>query len=190
MIHELAEHIVDYITGYNLLTGDCVLPVDLEFEYKDGLYLAYKDPEKGILYKKDSDYDYAGIDDRKGNYVYLRFRDDEEITHNAPVPKFTSCAEATSSFANMRLISVIETIPIVDGTEKYQVEQWLRNVLLGVDWTTYTGEETNIEIELERSLINNMQILGEEEVKKVMNLHYIFTAIDFILRFNYQNHPV
>jgi hypothetical protein len=190
MIVDIAEYIIDEVLAYQDLSGDCTLPIDLDFEYKDGLYLAYKDPEKGILYKTSSDYEYAGIDDRKGNYVYLRFVDNEEIIFNPPVPRKTSCQEAVQAQANMRLISVIETIPIVDGKEKYEVEQWLRNVLLSIDFTGYTGEETNIDIELTRSLINNMQILGEEEVKKVMNLNYIITAIDFTLRFIYQNYPV
>jgi len=190
MIIDIAEYIVDAVLAYQDLSGDCTLPIDLDFEYKDGLYLAYKDPEKGILYKTSEDYEYAGIDDRKGNYVYLRFVDDEVITFNPPTPRYSSCTEGVDGQVSMRLISVIETIPIVDGKEKHEVEQWLRNVLLSIDFAGYTGEETNIEIELTQSLLNNMQILGEEEVKKVMNLNYIITAIDFILRFNYQNYPV
>ena len=189
MLIDIAEFIVDEILAYNDLEGDCVLPVDLDIVYKDGLFLCYKDPEKGILYKKDADYAYAGIDDRKGNYIYLRHVDDEIITWNPGVPKVSSCRETEEGVANMRLISTIEDIPIVTAREKYQVEEYLRNILMGIDFTLYTGVEQNVEIELTRSLINNMQILGEEEVKKVMNLNYILTSIDFILRFNYQTQP-
>ena len=191
MLIDIAEFIVDEILAYNDLEGDCVLPVDLEIEWVDGLYLCHKDPNKGVMYKKDANYEAVGIDDRRGNYIYLRQVDDEVITWNPGVPKASSCQETEEANVNMRLISVVDDIPIVTAREKYQVEEYVRNILMGIDFTLYTGVEKNIEIELTRSLINNVQILTEEskDDPKVMNLNYIFTSIDFILRFNYQTQP-
>ena len=188
MLIDIAEFIVGEVLDYVDLEGDCVLPVDMEIVWKDGLFLCFKDPNKGVMYKKDENYEAVGIDDRRGNYIYLRQVDEEIITWNPGTPKASSCQITEEGVVNMRLISVIDNIPIVTAREKYQVEEYVRNILMGIDFTLYTGVETKVEIELTRSLINNVQILTEEskDDPKVMSLKWIFTSIDFILRFNYQ----
>jgi hypothetical protein len=184
MVVDLAEYIIDWIVGYAALDEDCTLTVDPEVIFEGGCYLAYKHPEKGVIWKRDEEFEYCGLDDRKGNFVYLRFKDDEEITYN-PVDKFASCLLGTQVQVSLRLVSVIDNMIITTGREHYEVEEYLRNILLTIPWQNYTGNEENIYLELTRSLFNPITVLAEEGVKKTMAKNKIYTVFDMTLRYTY-----
>ena len=50
----------------------------------------------------------TGIDDRRGNFGYIRWRGDEDHTYREVETKFTSCAEAFEAVANLRLVVVLK----------------------------------------------------------------------------------
>jgi len=183
MVYELAEHIIDHILALPDTVGECDY-LDYEPRYKNGYYLSYKDENKGVLYKNGREYKYTGINDKKGNHLYVRFRGEEEINWTT-ITMSTSCASTAQGVVNLRLISAIENYEQTTGREKYDVELYLRNALLTVDWSTYSGRESNIMLSIERSQINNMDILAEEGVPegRQHSLRWILTAIDFSVTF-------
>lgn len=187
MVYELAEHIIDSIIALPDVDTNCDY-LDYEPRYDNGYYLSYKDENKGVLYKDGREYKYTGINDRKGNHLYVRFRGEEEITWN-PASSRTSCKSSVQGVAALRLISAIENCDQSTGQEKYSVETYLRNALLTIDWTSYSGDEKGIIINLVRSQINNIDILTEEGISeqriKTHALRWIFTAVDFDLQFVY-----
>lgn len=191
MITDITEYIKDWILTWDDLSGDCLITKDPGITYKDGITLAYKDPIKGILTKTSEEFTYSGIDDRKGNFFYIRHVDAEELTYNPIEERITSCLKSTQIIANLRLVSVVKNLVQVNGNEKYEVEEFLRNALLNLDFKDYTGNEKNIEIELTLSRVNSVQVLAEERVEDTkprgVELKNVFTAIDFILRFNFNN---
>ncbi len=191
MITDITSYIKNWILVWPELTGDCLITEDPGVTYKDGLTLAYKDPIKGVLIKTSEEFDYSGIDDRRGNFFYIRHVDAEELTYNPSEDKFSSCLKDTQITANLRLVSVVKNLVQVNGNERYEVEEFLRNALLNLDFTAYTGVERNIEVELTLSRVNSIQVLAEERVEDAtprgIELQNVFTAIDFILRFNF-NH--
>lgn len=195
MITDLTEYIVDWVLGWPDLTGDCILTEDPGVDWDDGLQLAYKDDEKGVILKNSDEFEYSGIDDRRGNFIYIRHLDDEKLTHNPVEKRVSSCIESVQIIANLRLVSVIRNVVVTTGLERYEIEEFIRNALLNIDWGAYTGDESNPEIELTMSWINSPQILDEErgpkDTKGIRRFgkENIFTAIDFILRFNYHGEP-
>ena len=195
MITDLTDYIVDWVLAWPDVSGDCLLIEDPGVEWDDGLQLAYKDDEKGVILKSSDEFEYSGIDDRRGNFIYLRHLDDEKLTHNPVAQRVSSCIQSVQVVANLRLVSVIRNVAVVTGLERYEVEEFIRNALLNIDWGAYTGDESNPEIELTMSWVNSPQILDEERGPKdtkrsrVFGKENIFTAIDFILRFNYHGEP-
>lgn len=195
MITDLTDYIVDWVLAWPDLSGDCLLTEDPGVEWDDGLQLAYKDDEKGVILKSSDEFEYSGIDDRRGNFIYLRHLDDENLTHNPVAQKVSSCIQSVQVVANLRLVSVIRNVAVTTGLERYEVEEFIRNALLNIDWGAYTGDESNPEIELTQSWVNSPQILDEERGPKDtkrsrgFGKENIFTAIDFILRFNYHGEP-
>ena len=191
MITDITGYIKDWVLGWADLEGDCLITEDPGVVYKEGLHLAYKDPIKGILVKTSEEFEYSGIDDRRGNFFYIRHVDDEQLTYNPSENRFSSCLKSVQIVANLRLVSTVSNIPQLNGTERYQIEEYLRNALLNIDFKDYTGIETNIEIELTLSKVNSPQVLLEERVegstKRGVELRNIFTAIDFVLRYNFNN---
>ena len=191
MITDITKHIKDWILAWPDLTGDCLITEDPGITYKDGLTLAYKNPEKGVLTKTSEESEYTGIDDRRGNFFYIRHVDDEQITFNPVDERVASCLKSTQAVVNLRLVSVVRNLVQVNGNERYEVEEFLRNALLNLDFTDYTGIERNIEIELTLSRVNNPQVLAEERVedtkKRGFELRNVFVAIDFILKYNFNN---
>lgn len=191
MITDITSYIVDWVLAWPELTGDCLITEDPGVIYKDGLHLAYKDPIKGVLIKTSEEFDYSGIDDRRGNFFYIRHVDDEQLTYNPVEDRVSSCLKGTQIVANLRLVSVVKDLVQVNGNERYEVEEFLRNALLNLDFTDYTGIERNIEVELTLSKVNSVQVLLEERVEDAtprgVELQNVFTAIDFILRFIFNN---
>lgn len=120
------------ILTWDDLSGDCLITKDPGITYKDGITLAYKDPIKGILTKTSEEFTYSGIDDRKGNFFYIRHVDAEELTYNPIEERITSCLKSTQIIANLRLVSVVKNLVQVNGNEKYEVEEFLRNALLNL----------------------------------------------------------
>ena len=195
MITDLTEYIVDWVLAWPDLSGDCILSEDPGVDWDDGLHLAYKDGEKGVILKSSDEFEYSGIDDRRGNFIYLRHLDDEKLTHN-PIPqKVSSCIQSVQVTANLRLVSVIRNVAVATGLERYEIEEFIRNALLNINWDAYAGDERSPSIELLQSLINSPQILDEERGPKDekrsrgFGKENIFTAIDFVLRFNYHGEP-
>lgn len=193
MITDLTEYIIDHIIAWTESEGECPGPINPGIKYKNGYSLAYKDPEKGVIRKTSTDYVQC-FDDRNANFLYIRFVDDEILTHNPTDQRVTSCLKSVQTIAKLRLVSFINDIVITDGLEKFEVEEFLRNTLLNIDWLAYPEDENNIEIELIQSMINNPQILDEERSKKDKKdtshsrgfpLNLIFTVIDFTLKYNY-----
>ena len=86
-------------------------------------------------------------------------------------------------------MSVVKNLVQATGNERYEVEEFLRNALLNLDFAAYTGIETNIEVELILGRVNGPQVLLEERVETAtsrgVELQNVFTAIDFILRFTF-----
>jgi len=195
MITDLTNYIVDWVLAWPDVSGDCLLSEDPGVDWDDGLQLAYKDPEKGVILKNSDEFEYSGIDDRRGNFIYLRHLDDEKLTHNPVKQRVSSCIQSVQVVATLRLVSVIRNVAVVTGLERYEIEEFIRNALLNIDWGAYTGDESNPEIELTMSWVNSPQILDEERGPKdtkrsrVFGKENIFTAIDFILRFNYHGEP-
>ena len=191
MITDITSYIAQWILDWDDLTGDCLITQDPEITYKDGLTLAYKDPIKGVLIKTSEEFTYSGIDDRRGNFFYIRHVDAEELTYNPIEDRVASCLKSTQITANLRLVSVVKNLVQVNGNERYEVEEFLRNALLNLDFTAYTGNERNIEIELTLSRVNSVQVLSEERINDTtprgVELKNVFTAIDFILKFNFNN---
>ena len=107
----------------------------------------------------------------------------------------SSCAVSVQETAPLRIVSVIQDLVITTGLERYQVEEYIRNALLNINWGAYTGIEKNPEIELTLSWVNSLQILDEErgprdeKRSRGFPLNYLFTAIDFILKYNYHAEP-
>lgn len=191
MITDITSYIKDWILAWPELTGDCLITEDPGVTYKDGLTLAYKDPIKGVLIKTSEEFTYSGIDDRRGNFFYIRHVDAEELTYNPVEIPRASCLKDTQITANLRLVSVVKNLVQVNGNERYEVEEFLRNALLNLNFKDYTGTERNIAIELTLSRVNSVQVLAEERVDDTtprgVELQNVFTAIDFILRFNFFN---
>lgn len=191
MITDITSYITNWILDWPDLTGDCLITEDPGVEYKDGLHLAYKHPIKGVLIKTSDESEYSGIDDRRDNFFYIRHVDDEQLTYNPIEDKVSSCSESVQITANLRLVSIVQDIPQVTGNERYEIEEFLRNALLNLDFTAYTGNESNIEIELTLSRVNSPQVLAEERAEDAtprgFELRNIFVAIDFILKFNFNN---
>ena len=195
MITDVTEYISDWVLAWDDFSGDCPIADDPSVTYADGLTLAYMNPEKGVLIKTSNESTYSGIDDRRGNFFYIRHLDDEVITYNPDVPRVSSCLKGVQAVANLRLVSVIRNLAVVTGTERYQVEEFLRNALINLDWDPYTGVEENMDIELVQGMVNSPQILdlerGPKDTKasRGFELRNIFTAVDFILRYNYHGEP-
>ena len=191
MITDITSYITTWILGWPKLTGDCLITEDPGVTYKDGLHLAYKNPDKGVLIKTSEESEYSGIDDRRGNFFYIRHVDDEILNYNPVDNPVASCLKATQVTANLRLVSVLQNIVQDHGNERYEVEEFLRNALLNIDFTDYTGVERNIGIELTMGKVNSPQVLEGERVENTerrgFDLRNIFTAIDFILKFNFNN---
>lgn len=195
MITDLTQYIVEWVLDWGDLAGDCPITEDPGVNWKTGLHLAYKDEEKGVLLKSSDEFEYSGIDDRRGNFLYIRHVDDEKITHNPVTQMVSSCTVSVQETAPLRIVSVIQDLVITTGLERYQVEEYIRNALLNINWDAYTGIEKNPEIELTLSWINSLQILDEErgprdeKRSRGFPLNYLFTAIDFILKYNYHAEP-
>lgn len=195
MITDLTQFIIEWVIGWVDLSGDCPISEDPKIIWKLGSHLAYKDEEKGVLLKSSNEFQYSGIDDRKGNFLYIRHVDDEKIMHNPIDEIVSSCTSSVQETASLRLVSVIQSLTITTGLERYQVEEYIRNALLNIDWKTYTGIEEKPKIELTQSWVNSLQILDEERGPKDEKrsrgfpLNYLFTAIDFILKYNYHAEP-
>ena len=191
MITDITSYIAEKVLGWQDESGDCLITEDPGVNYKDGLHLAYKNPDKGVLIKTSTESEYSGIDDRRGNFFYIRHVDDEQMTYNPAENRVSSCLKSTQVTATLRLVSVLQDIDQVHGNERYEVEEFIRNALLNVDFTEYDGIETNIGIELTLGRVNSPQVLEEERVedteRRGFQLRNIFTAIDFILRFNFNN---
>jgi len=191
MITDITEYITKWILDWPDESGDCLITEDPGVEYEDGLHLAYKHPIKGVFIKTSDESEYSGIDDRRGNFFYIRHVDDEQLTYNPVEDRVASCSLSTQITANLRLVSIIQDIPQVTGNERYEIEEFLRNALLNLDFTDYTGVESNIEIELTLSRVNSPQVLAEERVEDAkprgFSLRNIFIAIDFILKFNFNS---
>jgi len=191
MITDITTYIKDWILDWQELTGDCLLSEDPGVTYKDGLTLAYKDPIKGVLIKTSEEFTYSGIDDRRGNFFYIRHVDAEELTYNPIDSPKSSCLRQTQITANLRLVSIVKNLVQVNGNERYEVEEFLRNALLNLNFADYEGNEKNIEVEITLSRVNSVQVLLEERVAdakpKAVELKNVFTAIDFILKFNFFN---
>ena len=191
MITDITTYIKDWILDWQELTGDCLLSEDPGVTYKDGLTLAYKDPIKGVLIKTSEEFTYSGIDDRRGNFFYIRHVDDEQLTYNPIDSPKSSCLRQTQITSNLRLVSIVKNLVQVNGNERYEVEEFLRNALLNLNFDDYTGEERNIEVEITLSRVNSVQVLLEERVADAtprgVELKNVFTAIDFILKFNFFN---
>jgi len=191
VITDITSYITTWILEWPDLSGDCVLSEDPGVTYKDGLHLAYKNPDKGVLTKTSEESEYTGIDDRRGNFFYIRHVDDEQLTYNPVDKRVSSCSKSTQVVVNLRLVSILKNIVQDTGNERYEVEEFLRNALLNIDFSAYTGIETSIEIELTMGKVNSPQVLEEERVdgtaRRGFELRNIFTAIDFILRFNFNN---
>ena len=189
MITDITKYIVDWILEWDDLTGDCLITEDPGVTYKDGLHLAYKDPIKGVLIKTSEDFSYSGIDDRKGNFFYIRHVDAEELPWEPITNPVSSCSKSIKGSPHLRLVSVVKNLEQVNGNERYEVEEFLRNALLNLDFTAYTGIERNIEVELILSRVNSVQVLLEERVETAtprgVELQNVFTAIDFTLRFTF-----
>ena len=194
MITDLTEYIIDQIIAWTKEKDECPGPINPGIKYKNGYSLAYKDPEKGVIRKTSIDYIHC-FDDRNANFIYIRFVDDEILTHNPVDQRITSCLQSIQTTASLRIVSFINDIPIVDGIEKFEVEKYLRNIMLNINWNNYylayPEDEKNVEIELTQSMINNPQILDEERGPKDtprsrgFPLNLIFTVIDFTLKYNY-----
>ena len=88
----------------------------------------------------------------------------------------------------------VKNLVQVNGNERYEVEEFLRNALLNLDFIDYTGIERNIEVELTLSRVNSPQVLLEERVEDAtprgVELQNVFTAIDFTLRFTFNNERI
>ena len=195
MITDITQYIVEWVLGWPDLTGDCILSENPEVDYKEGLHFGYKDPEKGILIKTSTEFTYSGLDDRRGNFFYLRHVDDEVLTYNPPEKRVTSCINDTQIAIPVRLVSVLRNIAVVTGLERIEVEEYLRNCLLNIDWSDYTGPEDNLEIELTAGCYNNLKILDEERGPKDtarsrgFELRNMFTTIDFLLKYTFHGEP-
>lgn len=195
MLTDLTEYIKDWILDWDDLTGDCPIQDDPSVTYDDGLTLAYMDPIKGVLIKTSDESEYSGIDDRRGNFIYIRHLDDEVIPYNPDVPRVSSCIGGVQGAPPLRLVSVIRNKTQTTGTERYQIEEFLRNALINIDWTLYTGIEENMDIELTQGYVNSPQILDMERGpqdtarSRGFELRNIFVALDFILRYNYHGEP-
>jgi len=191
VIIDITEYIVDWILDWPALTGNCIITEDPGIEYNEGLYLAYKNPDKGILIKTSEESEYSGVDDRRGNFFYLRHVDDEELIYNPIEQRVSGCSQGTQVVVSLRLVSVLRDVVQINGNERYEVEEFLRNALLNLSFTDYIGIETNIDIELTLSKVNSPQILKDERVndtaRRGFGLSNIFTAIDFTLKFNFNN---
>jgi len=195
MITDLTQYIVEWVLAWPDLSGDCILSENPDVEWVEGLHLAYKDGEKGVLVKTSDEYEYAGIDDLRGNFIYLRHLDDEQLVHNPVANRVSSCIDSCQVTANIRLVSVIRNLTVTTGLERYEVEEFIRNALLNIDWGSYLGDESNPAIELTFSWVNSPQILDaergprDEKRSRGFELKNLFTAIDFILKFNYHGEP-
>lgn len=152
-------------------------------KWEDYLYLGKKDAEGRIFGKsdvKDRDYLYLGLDDKKGNYFYIRHKDDELISYGDADRK-DSCSNMKRATASCRLVAVMHDYP-----DKYNLNSVLVGELSNVDFSTYTGYETKIEIEVTGSLINPFTVIEEESngKKKAFSHTLTLIAIDFNLGFD------
>mgnify|MGYP001090714814 CR=1 FL=1 len=191
MITDITNYIVEHVLTWSDLSGDCPITEDPGIEYNTGIHLAYKHPIKGVLTKMTNESEYTGIDDRRGNFFYIRHVDDEELTYSPPDKQVASCFKGTDISAKLRLVSIIQEIPQSSGFARYSIEEFLRNALLNIDFKNYIGIEKNIEIELILGRVNSPQVLAEERVESAtpreFGLNNVFVAIDFILKYKLNN---
>ena len=127
MITDITEYIAGKVLAWPGLTGDCLITEDPVIEYNEGLHLAYKNPDKGVLIKTSNESEYSGIDDRRGNFFYIRHVDDEQIPWSLPEKRVSSCSEGVTGTPSLRLVSVIKDVEQINGNERYEVEEFLRN---------------------------------------------------------------
>lgn len=144
------------------------------FGINDVFYLAKKDENKGIIYRNGFEYTYAGIDDRNGNYVYIRFIDDEIINYSEE-KALTSCSDYYRCTVPLRFVLILEDYP-VGQMEQYEVEQTFVKILKNIHFEFYTGDEYNIKLNLKKSILNPVTILEEETKNKSFKQNYIFIA--------------
>lgn len=189
MITDITNYITEWILTWSDLSGDCLITEDPGIEYHTGIHLAYKHPIKGILTKTTDESEYTGIDDRRGNFFYIRHVDDEQLTYDPPEKQVASCLKDVEISAPLRLVSIVQELAQPTGNERYSIEEFLRNALLNLDFMHYLGIERNIEIELTKSYVNSPQILAGERVDgaepRGFGLDNVFVAIDFLLKYKF-----
>ena len=189
MITDITNYITEHILTWSDISGDCPISEDPGIEYDLGIHLAYKHPIKGVLTKMTDESEYTGIDDRRGNFFYIRHVDDEQLPYTPPERLVASCLKSVIISVPLRLVSVIQGIEQPTGNERYSIEEFLRNALLNIDFTNYIGIEKNIEIELTLGRVNSPQVLAEERVEgaepRGFGLDNVFVAIDFTLKYTF-----
>lgn len=172
MIIEITKRLRDKLLGFN--------PV-----YRDGFYIAKK-TDKGVLYKSDTDYQFLSMDDRLGNYFYLRYIDDEEVSYNVSDRRFSSCSQNSEVNIPLRLFSVVEDISNTGQINTYTIDQMIKSSLMRLDLRGYQNRETNIRIELRGSTADPITILKDElGINRHHKNNYIFNVVDFDLKYTY-----
>jgi hypothetical protein len=149
-------------------------------KWDDYLYLGKKDKDGRMFGKSDvseRDYDYIGITDNKGNYFYIRHKDDEIIPKTS-APLRTSCTPNKESAPTCRLVAILHNYP-----DKYNLDNVITAELENVDFSTYTGFENKIRVEVTSSLLNPFSVIEEESNGKKKSFDHKMTiiAIDFTL---------
>ena len=189
MITDITNYIVEHILTWSDVSGTRPITEDPGIEYDLGIHLAYKHPIKGVLTKMTDESQYTGIDDRRGNFFYIRHVDDEQLQYDPPGKQVASCLRGVDISAPLRLVSIIQGISQPTGNERYSIEEFLRNALLNIDFTNFIGIERNIEIELTLGRVNSPQVLAEERVvdatPRGFGLDNVFVALDVLLKYKF-----
>ena len=123
---------------------------------------------------------YKGIDDRKGNYFYVRYNDEYELLYTESEVQYTSCSDTYDVSVPLRLVCVTR------GLDQFKLERKLRNDLLRVAWVG-DDYQSNICIVLKSSIVEPTKVYKDETGKEEMKGSIDLFAIDFELKYTYSN---
>jgi hypothetical protein len=83
----------------------------------------------------------------------------------------------------LRLVCVLEYFDLYEQKAKYEIEKELNRILQTINFYNYIGNEKNIRLSPEKSLLNMKQIIAEENRPHKAKLNYLWIVIDFKLQY-------
>lgn len=142
-------------------------------------YLCRKD-KNIVTVKTQRSVTYKGITDNNGSYFYIRTLQEHDIEYKPGMNYGQRSAEQT---VQLRLVVVSNRF------DEWQLEQKLKNDILLMNYKAYTGTETKISLNLNRSSLDSQRVFEAETGTDKFTGKIQLISFDLELNFTYISNP-